>query len=76
MPKLHRHPRSHHVAAAPPPADPVDEVLVDDVEADVEPEVEPIVVDEHGDDAAAVEVLVGEHGPELDVPARRRRRSS
>ena len=81
MPHLHR--RRGATFEAPVPTDPGDPTAADreaELEA-AEPEVEPVVVDEHGDDAAAVAgvapvaVIVGEPGPELDVPARRRRRS-
>lgn len=88
MPHLHRRRGATFEAPPPPP--------VVEAEGDLEP-LEPVVVDEHGDDAAAVAdvvdppaldepagaagdepvvVVLGEPGPELDVPAARRRRRS
>lgn len=76
MPKIHRH--RGVTTEVPIPGDPIepDEVEVltdtpDDAELVTDPGelVEAIVVDEHGDDAAAVEVLAGERGPETIVPA-------
>ena len=74
MPKLHRRRGATH--EVPVPTDPGDATAAER-EAELEAaELEAIVVDEHGDDAAAVAVIVGEPGPELEVPAARRRRRS